>query len=306
MHLSTSTRTLLSFHAVLLVVLAAPGDCFSTARYPSFIITTQLLASPDDSTDSARDSSRRAEFLPLSEDDLNRLSKLQSRQLTMPILFLDAMVPKQRLTFQSTDPKFRRLLETCVDENYSEIGMFGLNPITKKPLCNGVSLPVSEDAIEHDPATGLFQLTVTAKRRVEVQGEPWLDDTESFYMANVELVDDREELMTAEQLEETKRLSRTLPGLVNEWKTQVLRAQATDLAGLETRCAVIGDMPPENALTERALWIAALINPLPALGVSLEIRPAMLSVANGYLRMVLACEAIQSSIDHLSGKKRLF
>lgn len=57
----------------------------------------------------------------------------------------------------------------------------------------------------------------------------------------------------------------------------------------------------DNNLTERALWVAALLNPTqpyrkPA---CLDIRPAMLACTNDYDRTVLAVQALQSSIDHM-------
>ena len=59
-------------------------------------------------------------------------------------------------------------------------------------------------------------------------------------------------------------------------------------------------------LTERALWVASVLNPVPALDVCVDIRPAMLACTNDYDRTVLAVQAVQSSIDHLSGKNKLF
>ena len=44
--------------------------------------------------------------------------------------------------------------------------------------------------------------------------------------------------------------------------------------------ADLGPMPPAARPRDRATWVAALINPLPALGVSLEIRPAVLCAAS--------------------------
>jgi len=40
--------------------------------------------------------------------------------------------------------------------------------------------------------------------------------------------------------------------------------------------------------------------------VCLEIRPAMLSCKNDHERMILATTALQSSIDHVSGKNKMF
>lgn len=37
----------------------------------------------------------------------------------------------------------------------------------------------------------------------------------------------------------------------------------------------LGDMPGTDSPRERAMWVGALINPIPALGVSLEIRPVI-------------------------------
>jgi hypothetical protein len=62
---------------------------------------------------------------------------------------------------------------------------------------------------------------------------------------------------------------------------------------------------PED-VGERAIWLASLLNPLPPLGVCLEIRPAMLACRNDFDRIQLATSAVQSSIDHLSGKRKLF
>ena len=39
-------------------------------------------------------------------------------------------------------------------------------------------------------------------------------------------------------------------------------------------------MPPADKPHRRAMWVAALINPLPALGVALEIRPAVLQASS--------------------------
>ena len=75
-----------------------------------------------------------------------------------------------------------------------------------------------------------LQLQVIAqKRRLEIQGEPWLDDTESFYMALVEVksdddIDSSEEITTPKQRAQAQQLSDTLPALVNEWKQAVLTA----------------------------------------------------------------------------------
>ena len=64
---------------------------------------------------------------------------------------------------------------------------------------------------------------------------------------------------------------------------------------------------PDN-ISERAIWVGILLNPVRGYTkrVCLEIRPAMLACASDLELITLSCVALQSSIDHLSGKKLLF
>lgn len=64
---------------------------------------------------------------------------------------------------------------------------------------------------------------------------------------------------------------------------------------------------PES-IGERAIWVGILLNPVRGYTkrVCLEIRPAMLACASDLEQISLGCIALQSSIDHLSGKRLLF
>ena len=149
-------------------------------------------------------------------------------------------------------------------------------------------------------------ISATGKRRFEVVGEPWLDDTGSFYLANVDIVDSRQEEISTNHIEQAKELSETIPSLVQEWTKLVVSNNKSTLAGMNQRLQEIGPMP-QTSLKDRAIWVAALVNPIqPLKQVCLEIRPAMLSCRNDHDRMILASTALRSSIDHMSGKNRLF
>jgi hypothetical protein len=47
----------------------------------------------------------------------------------------------------------------------------------------------------------------------------------------------------------------------------------------------LGPMPPAEDCDDRAMWVAAMINPLPALGVAYEIRPAVLTAQSPTTRL---------------------
>ena len=48
------------------------------------------------------------------------------------------------------------------------------------------------------------------------------------------------------------------------------------------------------------MWVAGLINPLPALGVALEVRPAVLMAETADLRVQVAEMGLRDSIQRLA------
>jgi len=54
---------------------------------------------------------------------------------------------------------------------------------------------------------------------------------------------------------------------------------------LEELFCDLGPMPPAEDCDDRAMWVAAMINPLPALGVAYEIRPAVLTAQSPTTRL---------------------
>lgn len=66
----------------------------------------------------------------------------------------------------------------------------------------------------------------------------------------------------------------------------------------------LGENPPDDP-TAFALWAAALINPLPALGISMEIRGAILEAPTAERRLNVLEMGLVRSIDNLTGKRPL-
>ena len=59
-------------------------------------------------------------------------------------------------------------------------------------------------------------------------------------------------------------------------------------------------MPDAARPSARALWVAGLINPLPALGVALEVRPGVLIADTADRRLQAAELGLRDSIERLS------
>eukprot|EP01083_Nonionella_stella_P270788 917158_1 len=243
--------------------------------------------------------------LRMSESDLARISGLRQRKIKMPILIAGAAIlPGQSMEIISRDPKLRSMIDYVLKEaDHNEIGIIGLNPHNQTPLNIGVSASVTPMNMNSSSNTSHTSLTVTGNRRFEIEEEPELDESGSFYIAEVDIVEDREEMMSEEQESEAKKLSERLPGLVQKWEQLVHdKGMKRELKNIMKS---LGPMP-KNDLGRRALWVGKLVNPLPSLKICFEIRPAMLSCKNNYERIQLAVISLQSSIDFLSsGQSRI-
>ena len=94
--------------------------------------------------------------------------------------------------------------------------------------------------------------------------------------------------------------SEALGVLVDEWEELVRNGGRERSPGqLDGVMRDLGPMPEADAPSARALWIAGLINPLPALGVALEVRPAALMAPTAEVRLQVVEMGLQDSIERL-------
>ncbi|CAE8738971.1 unnamed protein product, partial [Polarella glacialis] len=103
------------------------------------------------------------------------------------------------------------------------------------------------------------------------------------------------------------QLAETLTLLVQEWRTLVEKSKFERFEGqIRQVLEDLGPMPPAEEAGDRALWVAALVNPLPGLGVAFEIRPQALLAPTVRERLQVVLDGIRGSIGHVSGTAPLF
>ena len=88
--------------------------------------------------------------------------------------------------------------------------------------------------------------------------------------------------------------------LVDRW-IELAKEKERTPGQIDTLLKELGKIPPTHQPTERAFWIGALINPLPAMGVALEIRPALLTAKKAEQRVEIALNGIHRSIKYMDG-----
>jgi hypothetical protein len=93
--------------------------------------------------------------------------------------------------------------------------------------------------------------------------------------------------------------------LVDTWIKLAKENERTQ-GQIDTLLQDIGDPPTSEEPSELAFWVGALINPLPGMGVAMEIRPLLLMAKTSEERVLVALKGISESIQHMAGTRRLF
>lgn len=191
--------------------------------------------------------------------------------------------------------------------HFSFSPMSGFNPHDGSPLNKGVTAHIAQDQLAYEiesteTSSDNMSLGIKLKgdRCFDVVGQPFMDDTHSFYLANVEITDGRKETMTKEMVEQAEEFSSMIPDLVGDFVYWMEKEEVmSDDDEMNEHLETLGPLPEE--WKERALWVGSLVNPVPALSdVCPDIRPALLSCRNSHDRLAVATVALRAAIDRLS------
>lgn len=221
------------------------------------------------------------------EDDMAELQariSIAREQPTLPFLVIDSMVPGQRLEFQSKDQALEQLMEQ------GEVGVLGATQ-------QGQVYPFGVTGTLR--LLGPFRWELQAGRHIKVLG-PIEHGADGVSWGKAEFV--KEEVTLNDE-----KVAETLGLLVQEWRSLVEGSLHERFKGqIQQILGDIGPMPAAADAGARALWVAALVNPLPGLGVAYEIRPSALSAKTVSERLEVVVKGIRGSIGHVSGKNKLF
>jgi len=238
--------------------------------------------------------------LPSENDLLAMIRRLENPRptLTLPLLVIESMLPGQRLILDSA---FDSSLDGLADAG-GEIGVFGMS--SRPPASSG----------DRDAHCHLHSHGVSARLQRNATWQQWEIIAQHAIQHvgpagsgpnGVDLV--QAQLIVDDVSEADVEAAKALPPLVDEWCEQVLRMNVERFEGqLNGVVEDLGEMPSPESPGDLAFWVAALVNPLPALGVAFEIRPKVLAARSVSDRLKIARKGIEGSIEHITGRRLLF
>jgi hypothetical protein len=241
---------------------------------------------------------------------------MQLERSEINIVLLDTMVPRQRVELQFGPPVSGMLAKAR--ESGELIGVLGMNQRNGEILRRGVEARI-ESMSPYRASHGFFsshsttpmrgftaqETALVGGRRFEIVEADerclsWPPDRPCF-KATVRWLGEPGSLAALEGASPAAiAQSEALGPLVTEWIELVCSTNRERQPGQIKRVlSDIGAIPdPENP-DDRAFWTAALINPMPALGVAREVRPAVLEARDSAGRVEAVYSALVDSIARL-------
>lgn len=231
----------------------------------------------------------------------SRMEEVNDRETKLPLVVLDAMLPRQVLKIRVNNPVFMDLVKTRVENETPWFGMLGMARIStgeRIHLRDGVRVDIVGKPQVDDESSLLIQLRGAQLFRVEgeVDNAPqgWTEGRVAF----------KEEVEEEENEPSIIGKAKELSSMADEW-ISLARTHERQEGQIDQLLKDLGEIPPPENASDRAMWIGALINPIPALGVALEIRPALLTARTTEERLNVAYDGMKRSIKHMNGSELL-
>ena len=226
---------------------------------------------------------------------------------TLGVFVLEPLLPHQTMQLHVFERRYRSL----VQQSLEGAGTFGMAFETRTPDDSAVLFTKVAITESRPLPGGRFHITIVGKRMFRADSVD-LGDT-GFLVARGSVLDldaqDAEAAAAAGaaggSADDLTVTAEELVARADEWM-RLVREGGHERAPrhLSRVLDELGPMPPPWCPSQRAFYVAALINPLPGLGVAPEIRPAILRARCGKDRLAVAREGVDRSIASLEALRR--
>ena len=230
----------------------------------------------------------------------------------LPLFVLDAMVPGQRLQLHVFEDRYLKLVRRALAQPERHFGMVaargsghaglvvhGRGPLLEQRIAHVGSLVVIENVSDLGGGARLL-VEIRATRRFRALR--FRQHADGYACAQAEWMLDASP-PSAEDAHAALVLGRELRCAIDAWVEQVRRrGREREPGQLERLLAQLGAVPPPSEPEALGFWAAAVVNPLPPLGLAAEVRPSCLSCDESAQRLRLCLAAVEESMAHVCQK----
>jgi len=210
----------------------------------------------------------------------------------LPIFSLDATLPLQHLQLNIFEPRYVGMVKRAIEGGGRRFGMVSFSPETREHAMYGVEVSIINASEQID---GRYHIELVGKRPFRIVDTARAPD--GLITAKVEYFSFEDGDVDSSQAME---LATDLLAAVEKWEKCVRRLGLERTPGqLNLIHEHLGTAPPHDQPGTLAGWVAALVNPIPSLGVAPEVRPSLLAAQTPIERLQVAREAVDASLANM-------
>lgn len=219
--------------------------------------------------------------------DFPELRPSEERQ-ELPLFVLDPMLPLQRLHLNVFEPRYCALVRLSLASG-RRFGMVGFDR-NMSHLQHGVEV-VIEDCMQSP--NGHFQVRIVGTRVFRIlQASQHAD---GYILATVDFPNVEAASLETDGNDLNEEVDQMIRKL-NDWQ-EMVRAERPQQ--MESILRDLGPRPATTQVGAFALWAAALLNPLPPLGLAPELRAQVLQADTAVARLRAVRRGLDTSLEHL-------
>mmetsp|Transcript_33562 Transcript_33562/g.40217 ORF Transcript_33562/g.40217 Transcript_33562/m.40217 type:complete len:370 (+) Transcript_33562:127-1236(+) len=259
----------------------------------------------------------------------SRVEEVTEKATKLPLVVLDSMLPRQVLKIKVVDNELLMGLIRCrmVEMETPTFGVLGIARLEgggQIHLQSGVEVeivgkPMFEEKVkggDGGKVSSVMSLELRGGRRFVVESDisnasgGWTEARVKFFGEEggeePGKGEDWDRLSLARAMLKAREFTSpnmNMKGslsLVDRW-IQLARENERQPGQIDLLLEQLGKIPSAEEPSDCAFWIGALINPLPALGVAMEIRPSLLLAKTSEERVEVAIDGLFRSIRHMDG-----
>jgi len=265
----------------------------------------------------------------------SRVEEVTEKATKLPLIVLDSMLPRQVLKIKVRDNELLMGLIRCrmvemETPTFGVLGMARLEGGGQIHLQSGVEVEIvgkpmfAEEKVKggdggdssRSKVSSVMSLELRGGRRFVVESDisnasgGWTEARVKFLGEEGEQEAGKGEdwdrlslsraMLKAREFTSPNMNMKGSLSLVDRW-IQLARENERQPGQIDLLLKQLGKIPSAEEPSDCAFWIGALINPLPALGVAMEIRPSLLLAKTSEERVEVAIDGLFRSIRHMDG-----
>lgn len=259
-----------------------------------------------------------------------RIDEVNEYEKELPLVVLDSMLPRQVLNITIENELLMELIRLRIESETPYFGIVGMAQLKstgqKVHLNHGVQVEIIHTSIveknsNNNGNNNQLKVSLKGTKLFHIPNQNCVTQTkQGWTQAKIEYINLNEQdekytekdtmkmamsMQRAKEFIDPNYTMKENQSLIDMW-IELARENEHNPGQINQLLNDLGPIPSWKTPSDCAMWVGALINPIPPLGVAYEIRPKLLLAKTANERTQIALDGIWNSIQYMKGGESSF